>query len=326
MIHPKAKRIIITPLNLPAVELPDYLPFYLGFGFEVKDMSEQLAGADLSVWKAVVSDKERDQITNWSICLTHTYTDEAVRGTRQELSEVLLHYVVAHLRIIVPNVTNADRFLRATVRSEAIEPLSIGAQTPPLFLENCEQGSCEIGAVHLQKLRSWMSWIVRFKLKWKLFYPLYLSLHLAEMARAEDDARIRHVLRVMALEAILSTDTNYGLNALGPKIPKLLGPETDIYSEYRNGYQPSLPRLTVCDVLKDVCRLRNIVAHGGVIPDDWLIPNRRPTVDLGTELTYAEELLEAATGMLKLVWQTIIDRSLQRTFAHKATMEGFFKT
>jgi hypothetical protein len=321
-----SKHILITPLDRPAFSIVSSLPFSLGFGFEVRDMREVLRDANLEVWKSVVSDQERDRIRGWSFCLTHTYTENMLRGTRQNLSETLMHYVVAHLRLIVPNVTNADRILRATVESNKFDPLSIGVQTPPLFLEDCEEMCSEIDIPHLEKLRSWMPWIVRFRRRWRSFYPLYLSLYFAEMARAEDDARVRHVLRVMALEALLSTDTTYGFNALSPKIPKLLGPKTDIYAQYRNSDQPFLPQLIVSNVLKDVCRLRNAVAHGAGVPPDWLVPNRRPTFGLARELNYAEELLEASTGMLNLVWQTIIDSRLQITFATKSKMEGYFKT
>jgi len=324
-MRPRAKRIIITPLY-GAFNLSSFLPIQLGFGFEVRDMSSDVANLDLEVWKRFVSDEERDRMKRWSVCLVNNYQETFVRGDRQKLVEALMHYVVAHLRLIVPNRTHADRFLRADVTPKGLEPLTITAHTEPLFLEECEQMCEEIGVGHLQKLKSWMPWIVRFRRRWKAFYPLFLSLHFAEMARAEDDPRVRHVLRVMALEALVSTEKRYGFNALHPQLPKLLGPQTDIYAQYKNDIQPFLPPLILLNILRDVCTLRNKVAHGDAIPDRWLARNCRHTIAFGQQLNYCEELLEASTAMLSLAWQAIIDGRLQNHFGTKDKMEAYFNS
>jgi len=321
----RAKRILITPLDW-AFNLRGSLPFYLGFGFEVRDMSAELPTVDLEVWKQVVSDKARDSIKNWSVCLINNYREPFVRGDRQVLVETLMHYVVAHLRLIVPNRTNADRFLRVEVTTQGLRAMTITDHAAPLFLEDCEQMCAELKIEHLQKLKSWMPWIVGFKRRWKVYYPLFLSLYFAEMARAEDEARVRHLLRVMALEALVSTDKRYGFNALRPKLPKLLGAQTDIYAQYRNSDQPFLPPLILLSVLRDVCALRNKVAHGDTIPDRWVVRNCRHTFAFGQQLNYCEELLEAATGMLSLTWQSIMDGHLQAHFGTKDKMEAYFNS
>src|SRR5271165_436750 len=212
----RAERIIITPLDW-ASNLRSLLPFYLGFGFEVRDVSPDFANLNLEVWRRFVSDEERGRVKGWSICLVNNYL-EFFRGDKEKLVESLMHYIVAHLRLIVPNRANADRFLRADITTKGLEPLTITSHTESLYLEDCEQLCAELRIEHLQKLKSWMPWIVGFKRRWKAFYPLYLSLYFAEMARREDEARVRHVLRVMALEALVSTDKTYGFNALGQKL------------------------------------------------------------------------------------------------------------
>jgi hypothetical protein len=308
-----------------ASNLKGFLPFQLGFGFEVTDVSADVAKLDLEVWKRFLSDEERERVKGWSVCLVNNYR-EFIRGDREKLVETLMHYVVAHLRLIVPNRTNADRFLRADVTAQGLEPLTITAHTEPLYLEDCEQMCSELRAEHLQKLRLWMPWVVGFRKRWTTFYPLFLSLYFAEMARREADARVRHVLRVMALEALVSTDKTYGFNALRPKLPKLLGPQADIYAHYRNSDQPFLPPLILLNVLRDVCALRNKVAHGDAIPDRWLTRNCRPTINFGQQLNYCDELLEASTGMLSLAWQVIVDGGLQAHFGTKEKMEAYFKS
>jgi hypothetical protein len=319
----RSTRIIITPLDW-ASDFGSCLPFHLGFGFEVRDISTDMANVDLEVWKRFVSDEERDRVKGWSVCLVNNYR-EFVRGDRERLVETLMHYVVAHLRLIVPNRTNADRFLRADVTREGLKPLTITVHTEALYLEDCEQMCAELRVGHLQKLKSWMRWIMGFRIRWKKFYPLFLSLYFAEMARREDDPRVRHVLRVMALEALVSTEKAYGFNALRPKLPKLLGSQTDIYAQYRNSDQPFLPPLILLNVLRDVCALRNKVAHGDAIPDRWLTRNCRHTI-VGQQLNYCEELLEASAGMLSLAWRTIIDGRLQAHFGTKDKMEAYFNS
>jgi hypothetical protein len=319
-MRPRDQRIIITPLDW-ASTLREFLPFYLGFGFEVTDVTADVADIDLEVWKRFVSDEERERVKGWSVCLVNRYR-EFVRGDREKLVETLMHYVVAHLRFIVPSATNADRFLRVAVTEQGLQALTITSNTKSLYLEDCEEMCAEVRVEHLQKLRLWMPWIVGFRRRWKAFYPLFLSLYFAEMARKEEDSRVRHLLRVMALEALVSTDKNYGLNALR-KLPKLLGAETDIYSQYRNSNQPLLPPLIISGVLRDVCGLRNKVAHGDAIPDPWLVRNCRHTI-VGQQLNYCEELLEASTGMLSLAWRTIIDGRLQVHFGTKDRMEAYF--
>lgn len=287
-------------------------------------MSADVSGANLDVWKRFVSDEDREGIQKWSVCLVSEYR-ESVRGDVERLIETLMHYVVAHLRLIVPNRTNADRFLRADITADGLRPFTITSNTEALYLEECEELCAELKIEHLRKLKAWMPWIVSFRRRAGAFYPLFLSLHLAEMARREDDSRVRHVLRVMALEALVSTDKNYGYNALGPKLPKLLGPGTDIYAQYRTGDQALLPPLILSDVLRDVCRLRNKIAHGDAIPTQWCERNRRRTTS-DTHLNYCEELAEASTGILSLAWTTIIDSGLQAHFGTKDTMEAYFKS
>src|SRR5260370_2805621 len=211
-MHLRATRIIITPLDW-ASNLASFLPFHLGFGFEVRDVSADVANLDLEVWKRFVSDDERERVKGWSICLVNNYR-EFFRGDREKLVETLMQYAVAHLRLIVPNRTNADRFLRANVSTQGLEPLTITAHTESLYLEDCEQMGAELKVEHLQKLKSWMPWIVGFRRRWKKFYPLFLSLYFAEMAGREDDARVRHVLRLMAFEPLVSPYKPYRFNTV----------------------------------------------------------------------------------------------------------------
>jgi len=87
----RANRIIITPLDW-ASNLRSFLPFQLGFGFEVRDVSPDLANLDLEVWKRFVSDEERERVKGWSVCLVNNYR-EFVRGDRERLVETLMHCV-----------------------------------------------------------------------------------------------------------------------------------------------------------------------------------------------------------------------------------------
>lgn len=238
----------------------------------------------------------------------------------------MLGYVAAHLRFLVPNKANAEYILKGTLKNGVLEPFSFSPEAYPLFLEDCEILCSEIGLEHLRTLKKWMPWIVQFRTSWRDYYPLLLSLLFSEKAYREETIEVRHLLRVMALEALVSSEKRHGMKALGDRLGTLIGTDMDLYAQYRSILQPNLPEFVFGKVIRDVCRLRNKVAHGDALPRDWLKPDRRPGERGGSaNLTYTDELREAATSMVSLAWKKILDNGLQATFADKARMETYLR-
>lgn len=316
------EKITIVPFHHPYNLPKESLPFELGDGVAVRDLSPLLSQADLSLWNKFVPPEEQQAIKGWSVCLEHRYTAAPIVGETERDSVRLLHYVMAHLRLLVPTKTSADYYLQAAVEANKLGLFRFTSKVV-IFLEDCETLCAEIEPKHLQELKSWMPWVVEFQDKWRKFFPLFLSIFFSENAYLESIPEVRHLFRVMALEALVSSETVFGRRALVPRLGKLIGAATDLYQQYRTELQPTLPTLLFKDVIENVCRLRNKIGHGDTPPAAWLTPNRRQ----GDEhsLNYADEVREAATSMLSLAWREILNKRLQQTFADKVLMESFLK-
>ena len=316
-------RVLVVPLLWPAYEIRQILPMHLGYGLVVRDTSQDINRVDLSLWSRYLPEEDQRTVKGWNVCLEMRYRSNPRFGAKDEQVRQIMGYVIAHLRVIVPNRTNLGNHLMARVQAGVMQPLSVGKEPTSVLLEDCEILCAEVTEHHVLILREWMPWILLFQRRWERFYPLYLSLHLAEMARVERDSRVRHLLRVMALEALLSSDRTFGKGALVRRVPKLVGPQIDVYSPCRNTLQ-TFPPLLVENVLAHVCDLRNMIAHGTRIPQKWLVENCRPRKDAGLPLCYAEELCEAATCILGMAWRKIINGRHQETFADKMQMKKYF--
>ena len=313
-------KVSIVPLSWWEPALERRLPFELGGGISVENVSSLISHSDLHL---LVSDPdEQVQVTKWSACLLHKYEVVPDGNLTNERSRDLLFYVAAHLRLIVPTTTSFRRCLQACMGNSQIYLESYSYSFNRIWLEDCEGMCAQIKEPHIEKLRVWVPWIIRLIENWEGFYPLYLSLHLSERARLADDPRIRHLLLVMALEALVSSKNRYGRRTFVPRIKKLLGSNLDLYEKYRCGLQSNLPPLILGEIIEDVFALRNTIAHGDKLRNDWIIPNRR--MGKNVRLHHADELREAATSMLALVWNKIIDENLQETFADKSKMKAYF--
>lgn len=314
----------IVPLWDGAWDLRKDLPCDLGHGFSVRDMSAVLKSTDLSLWNRFVAEEQQRKITQAGICITHEYAAESRHGPEFKHSLRLLRFMLAHLRFIVPNRTTADLMIQGKEEQGGLRDLRFGYEQHDLILEDAELSASEIEASDLAELREIMPWIVRFEESWRDLFPLFISLHFSEKAYAEEDPRIRNLLRVMALEALVASGTAFGKQALVPRLPKFIGSDTDLYAQYRRDWRRDLGQLTVASAIEDVCTLRNRIAHGDSIPARWLQTDHRAGINYS--LCYADALREAATSMLSLSWKKMLKDGLQDTFADKTKMESYFRS
>jgi hypothetical protein len=246
----------------------------------------------------------------------HEYTSPIA----EEESVNLLRYIAAHLRLIAPDLTDANQNLRVNLRPNgSFEATGASFPHDRIFLLDCEFLTEGITEAALTTLRQWMPWIVRMSGNGRRYFPLNLALSLSEKAYRELDGRIRILFRVMALEALFSTGTAYGLNAL-QRIPKLIGRNSDLYDQYSSTMQ-TLPKLTAGTVLSDLAKFRNKIAHGNKTPKAWLKDTRRMGGD--HRLSHGDELAEAASALVALSWKTIINDGLQDTFTNKLKMRRY---
>lgn len=207
------------------------------------------------------------------------------------------------------------------MKNGRLDPFTIALRGEPVFLEDCEFHVGGIQISHLEEMHKLIPWVLRFRGHHMDYYPLYLSLRLCEKAYFEETPEVRHLLRVMALEALVSAEDEFGKTALKKRIPKLIGDPVDLYEQYEASSARRLPSMNLCDVLNDVCELRNKIAHGDRPPVQWFEANRRQGD--GGRLSYVDELREAAAAIVSLAWLRILRENLMETMTDKTKMRAF---
>ena len=68
------------------------------------------------------------------------------------------------------------------------------------------------------------------------YIPIVMATRLSEQAYLDFDPRLRLLKRVMALEALFSSDATYGKKALVPRVQKFVGGSTPIYAGAKAPY------------------------------------------------------------------------------------------
>lgn len=315
------KRLTLLAIELWPWDLRDRLPFDLGHDISIRDVSAILKKSNLDDWKECASSYQLEDIKRWSVCLCEQFV--VPHDTSDELDEQSkrrLYFVAAHLRMIVPSKTNSMTTIQLQEEDGGWRMHSMGIGTP-IVLEPCEVLAI-IGWNHLEQLRAWMSWILKFEKEWKDFFPLHISMGLSEKACYEADPYVRYVTRVMALEALVSSDKVYGKDAID-QLGKLYK-SVDLLVQYQSEYQPKLSGL-VCDdkLLKEICILRNKNAHGQWPQKAWLERNIRRSN--GRDLCHADLLAEAAVSLLSMLWRHIVSNGHQETFSNKKKMVAYFR-
>ncbi len=87
------------------------------------------------------------------------------------------------------------------------------------------------------------------------------------------------------------------------------------------GVRPNLPSLILSQIIEDLCVLRNKIAHGDRIPDDWLKKHFRD--GMNEPLCYADALREAATILVSVTWRKIMESHLQTEFSDKSVLSSY---
>jgi hypothetical protein len=328
---PSVAKLTVVPIQ-GNPQLYSIAPIDLGHGFTIEAADSTLNKVDLTLWERVFSPEQIEDLRGWSLSLVHKY--QAAVGFHEEDRDslVVIGYILGHLRLIAPNQISASEHLQieeyATGRFHALD-CTKDQQRPSILLNDCERFFGDITQEHLSILRVWMPWIIDFAKRWREFYPLYLSLFFSEKGFSDLDFRTRHLFRVMALEALLSSESEFGRHTLKGRLQKFLGWRRNLYQPYSGlsfpmpGLTP-LPELALTDSLvEDVYSLRNKVAHADAMPPEWTKTDRRQ--GFRGPLSYADVLCEAAGSMVRLAWLKIINEGLQPVFSDKKRVADYFR-
>jgi hypothetical protein len=138
-----------------------------------------------------------------------------------------------------------------------------------------------------------------------LFNPVVVAVRLSEQAYLDFHPEMRLLKRVMALEALFSSEAVYGRRALVPRVATFIGGDTPIYPGSRADY-------SVRSVVADMCDLRNAFAHGNVIPTHMVDTPPESAVASMNVRSYAYVLREASAMIVRTVLLKIFREDLAR--------------
>jgi hypothetical protein len=318
----RIEKFSITPLDRCDWRLADSLPIELGSGLSIQNYEGRLPS--VGHWDEYLSKDDIRQVSQWSACLEHRYTDVPhMAGAGYQASQRLLASAVACLRQLIPCKANGHHCLQLEHTNRGLEAFNYLRPVTPLMLEDCEILAPELTVPACNRFRKWIDWIVDFATDGQKYLPLWISLSLSEQARAQSDIRLHHLLQVMSIEAVLSDAKVYAVKAFKSRLlPLVTG--LDLYG-FDNSEVQALPPLIADErLLTDIVVLRNDIAHGRHVRPEWLTHNRRHGTN--GQLSYAHQLTEAATALQRFLWIHILDNGMQAAFSDKKQMATYCET
>ncbi|MFZ0770361.1 MAG: hypothetical protein WCA49_04195 [Candidatus Sulfotelmatobacter sp.] len=136
--------------------------------------------------------------------------------------------------------------------------------------------------------------------------------------------KARYILWCCAIESLF---TSHNLDHQGSLVAKerikwLLGEKTSIYAPGDISTLLPQPDVSVGEVLNDLYKVRNFIAHGDRIPDSSFSTPRRQT--FGDSVVEFEVLLEAASFIIRSTLLKILREGLLVHFADAAAAEAYF--
>jgi hypothetical protein len=294
----------------------------LGGGFLIRDIKGLLSADDFRLFQDDLSKKEIGEFLKWDLCLVREFESDYLRGPAEKRSELLSFLVMTAFRWLHPTEaisTWHTRMVRASQGTWQLEGFST-RENSRIFLEDYETRALA-RPERFQEAGKFLTDFNRIldaiECKSYAFTPIVFGIRLAEQAYLESDLQLRFLKRMMALEALVSTDDQYGAAALLSKVKSLLGKKTPIYPDETATY-------TVGSVLEDMCRMRNAFAHGSSAPREFMDQAPESSVASDNVLSYADVLREASAMMVRAMFLRIFREGLVDTFADKSKMEAFF--
>lgn len=310
-------------------------PINLSAGFSIRDITGLLTPETFGVFERTLSEQDRESLLSWDLGVVHEFRSDLVIGPEEVTSEYLMRFVVAAIRWLQPTATTDTWFVQGFVSPKGpikiptfsahpgavITAPQFSSRPQHIFLEDFETRG---GLANPQAFGGVTAFLPEFERIVQdmigggdSYIPIVMATRLSEQAYLDFDPRLRLLKRVMALEALFSSDATYGKKALIPRVQKFIGGSTPIYPGTNAPY-------TVATTIDDLLTLRNKFAHGDVVPPVFLAAPADPSVASTNVKSYADVLREASTTMLRVCMLRILRDGLIGTFSDKTKMEQLF--
>lgn len=157
------------------------------------------------------------------------------------------------------------------------------------------------------------------------FWKFRMSVEFHEAGHFQDWYwKARYTLWCSALEAVYTSENpdHRGTNVARERIKWFLGPGTRVYPPGDIAHYFTQSNLTIENVVADIYQIRNFVAHGDKIPDEYY--NRKPRRGTQQDLNVIDVSLESASFIIRNTLLKILRDGLLDHFANAAVSEQYF--
>lgn len=291
-------------------------------GFSIESVKGLLSAQSFEGRRRRISEEELEEMLTWDLSIVHEFSSDLVLGPEEKRSEVTTRFLVAFLRFLHPTQTHDGWFVQGVPESN--EPFNIhefSHRPGPVFLEDFEARSGFARPEMFEEVAAFIPDFQRITAsilgRTFLFNAIVIAVRLSEQAYLDFHPELRLLKRVMALEALFSSEAVYGRRALVPRVATFIGSNTPIYPGSGASY-------SVGSVVADMCDLRNAFAHGNVVPTHLVDTPPDPAVASLNVQSYADVLREASAVIVRAVLLKIVRQDLVEVFSDKTRMEAQF--
>lgn len=298
------------------------LPMQILEGLAVEDVSTIITPDSFDWARTELGRYAFEDLRNVKQALVHRYQTGAADGAKRiEESEMLVRDVVACLRLIRP-MRQRVFLVRGDLRENGT--LDVRHFEHPRDVEVPEVQklfSLRTRDVELlQALAGSFSRAMRGQ-----FWKFRMAVQFHETGHFQDSFwKTRFLMWCAGIEALFTSPDRQHRGSVVAKerIGWFLGQASPLYEP---GDIPAVipqPDLTIGDILDDLYRVRNFVAHGERVPDEYF--QRILRRGLNADLPVVPVLIEAVSFILRKSLLRILRDNLLHSFANAATANAYF--
>lgn len=309
------------------------LPFAIVENVRIENVSDRFREDAFNLWREDIGTRAWDALRGIRHALVHRYDprptfDETKRRYTSEeeisqQSETLVRWLDACLRLIRP-MRQSVFLIHGDIREDGTfdvrgfeapsDPFIEVPEAHKLFaLRNSDAVDLKTYASEFLRAMRGQFWKFRMAVQFHergFFQPL--------------DWKARYILWCAAIEAIYTTHNfeHKGRQVLIARLKWFLGAETKMYEPPRRWDTAVGSDLTIGEVLDDVFELRNYIAHGDRIPDDFF--NETPRHSIAGPVLKPEVLTEAVSFIIRTSLLKILRDGLLGHFIDAEPAEAHF--
>jgi hypothetical protein len=302
----KATLITLLPIDLN-IQGPSISFRADGKAFSIDGIADLLTSKHFELWKENLSENQRKHLSSAKMALVHRFESEGHVGKEEEASKDFLERVAACLRIVRPT---SSRSSTIQVRFLPNRNADVFRFTHPQDLQPNVPQSDTLNTIRYEDLDMFRAVLPSFmRLVLDGRHNMIRASRYFLTGYTDIQEPIAQILIWMAgIEAIFAGENEVGSHDTLKILLTSAAADWDIYEDSAYG-QLAGASVPVRNIAADLFKLRNHLAHGGWVSDEWLAKEGRPS--LSGRTSYADMLREAAASILRrLLISRFLDQSL----------------